>query len=78
MSSTTYHTQCTLQKKDGSTQTSWIPSKFANQDKYVQLKKDDGTWDDGWKVIQVGTKMLSKFIQERTQDYKNMRKMTDI
>lgn len=75
---TTYHTQCTLQKKDGSTQTSWIPSKFATQGDWVGLRKPDGTWDEGWQVVTVGSKMLSDFVRERTQDYKNMRKMTDI
>jgi uncharacterized protein YxeA len=51
------YAQCTLEKKtkEGKrTQTSWLPLKFAKQNKYLKLK-EDGEWEDGWQVVHVGT-----------------------
>jgi hypothetical protein len=73
-------TQCCMKRKTEHgdiTQTSWIPSKFAKLDEYVKLK-ENGAWTDGWRVVAVYDTMPAKFIAERTQDYKNMKKMTDI
>ena len=66
------HTQCLL-RKGNTEQISWIPSKFAKVGRILRLKDDDG-----WEVISAGHSMDSKFINERSRDHKNMRKMTDI
>jgi len=66
------HRQCKLQK--GITfQYSWIPEKFAKVGNYVRLKDDDG-----WKVVEVFSTMDSKKVQERSIDYRNQRKVSDI
>lgn len=36
------------------TQVSYIPEKFAVVGKILQLKNDDDTWTDGWRVISAG------------------------
>jgi hypothetical protein len=70
------HTQCEL-RRGNFTQVAWIPSEYATVGKYLKLKYN-GTWNDGWKVEQLGSFQDSDFTRERSQDYKNMRKMTDI
>ncbi len=58
MSKTTFYRQCHLEKPTSegtSHQTSWIPEKFAVQDKILKLKDADGNWDNGWIVKTVGT-----------------------
>lgn len=32
--------------------TAWIPSEYAEEGRYLALKKDD-IWEDGWKVVRV-------------------------
>ena len=41
--------------------------------KYLKLKDDDG-----WEVIEVGTKKNSKEVQKRSVDYRHQRKASDI
>lgn len=66
------HRQCKLQK--GITfQYSWIPDKYAKLGKYIKLKDDDG-----WEVVEVFSIMDSKKVQERSTDYRNQRKVSDI
>ncbi len=59
-------------------QTSWIPEQFAHAGNFIKLKKDDGTWDDGWKVDEVGTRAPEDQVLERERDYKHQRKASDI
>jgi hypothetical protein len=47
------YTQCVLRKGDAET-VSFIPSKFAKVGSVLKLE-DNGQWDDGWRVISVGT-----------------------
>ena len=86
------HTQTLLVKND-IFQYAWIPSKYAKVGGYVKLRRrgavvgsdlsaagssaSDG-WDNGWKVESAGTILESSFVNERSQDHKNMRKVTDI
>tara|TARA_Y100000034_G_scaffold137002_1_gene218245 strand:+ start:5502 stop:5705 length:204 start_codon:yes stop_codon:yes gene_type:complete len=53
--------QCTLQKGITS-QTSWIPEKFAVKGNYLRLKDDDG-----WKVLDVGASMTDEQIKAQQQ-----------
>jgi hypothetical protein len=71
-----YHRQCKLKRGDAVT-VSWIPENFAVKGKVVKLK-DRGIWVDGWKVDFVGTRLPTKYVINRSQDYKNQRKVTDI
>lgn len=44
--------QCEIVKA-GFLDTCWIPVEHAKQGKYIKLKNEDGTWDDGWQVREV-------------------------
>jgi hypothetical protein len=79
MSKSETHTQCQLQKGTAN-QVSWIPTKFAVPGQVVKLKNEDGSWDDGWVVesIAMQQSMPSKWVQERSMDFKKMRSMTDV
>jgi len=66
------HKQCKLQKGIAF-QYSWLPEKFAKVGEYVKLKDDDG-----WQVVAVFSIMDSKKVQERSTDYRNQRKVSDI
>jgi len=73
--------QCTLVKKTdfGIKNTmSWIPEKFAELGRLVDIK-DDGKWSKGWKVGRINhRKQSNTTMLERSQDYKNTRKASDI
>ena len=49
--------QCRLVKRipDGEcVQMSWLPSEFAREGRILKLRDDEGNWDDGWVVRDVG------------------------
>ena len=73
----TTHTQCVLER-NGSTQVSWIETKFATEGRYLELK-ENGEWVNGWRVKEVysGTQD-SNLIQERSADYRKHRQATDV
>jgi len=79
-----HYRQCILhqitRKTDGKVKvhTSWIPEQFAYVGNWVSLKNQDGTWDDHWKVIEVGARAPEDQVLERSQDYKRTRKASDI
>jgi hypothetical protein len=79
-----YSKQCTMERKTSeggrSVLTSWIPDKFAFKGRVLKLKdRATGHWKDGWVVVSVNPhKKLQKEITERSQDYKNTRKASDI
>lgn len=58
--------------------TTWIPEQYAHLNNYIKLKKDDGTWEDGWKVIEVGTRLSEEYVLDHERDYKTQRKASDI
>ncbi len=72
-----HHRQCELEKVSLRT-TSWIPESFAKRGKILKLKRDDGVWDDGWRVVGVGARMTTAETIERSVDFKYQRKGSDI
>ena len=69
-----YMRQCQLQRNNVYL-VSWIPDKYAIKGNVIGLKKLEETYE----VIQVGQhKMLASVVGERSQDYKNTRKKSDI
>ena len=74
---TGFSRHCLLQRGEVKT-TAWIPEQFAKVGKYVSLNQFDDDWEDGWKVIEVGTRLETKYMLERSQDWKNTRKASDI
>jgi hypothetical protein len=71
------HLHCVLER-NGSTQVSFIPSKFAQKGRYLKLK-EDGKWIDGWLVTATYPPLISsETIEARSRDHANHRKVTDI
>lgn len=71
------HTQCILRRASGSTQVSWIPTKFAQEGRILELDEDGRA--NGWTVAKVWDfRVPSAYLQERERDFKNHRKATDI
>lgn len=69
--------QCKLQKGKKEC-TAWIDVRPTDQGKFTSLKTSEG-YDTGWRIITVGDKDFSKeWISARSQDHKNMKKMTDV
>ena len=72
-----YYRQCKLRRGNSFT-TTWIPEKYAKKGKYLKLKNDD-VWVDGWLVTEVGeNRKPEELVKERSQDYKQQRKASDI
>jgi hypothetical protein len=71
------HIQCKL-RRGNTVQTTWIPSKIAVVGNIVNLKEADGSWDDGWEVLETYTGLEWAVLNERSQDYKRTRKASDI
>jgi hypothetical protein len=38
---------------------SWIPEPHAETGRVVKLRRDDGTWEDGWKIVGAGDRRLT-------------------
>lgn len=70
--------QCKL-RKGTAHHVAWIEAPLALVGEFVRIK-EDGKWSDGWEVIEVAddTALPATWVRERTQDHKNMKKMTDI
>ena len=75
------YTQCVMEKPTSTggkyIRTSWIPSKFAKKNNFVDLR-DNGKWDAGWKVILMGRKISSEEVKQRRDDYKTQRIGSDV
>jgi hypothetical protein len=69
-------TQCVL-RNGNTSQVAFIPSVFATEGSFVKLR-NGGVWTDGWKVEHAGVEMPYEYVRERSQDYKNTRKASDI
>ena len=69
--------QCHL-RRGKEKMTSWIPKRYAVVGRYIKLKSEDGTWEDGWKVHQTYTELPTKVVLEREQDYRETRKASDV
>lgn len=75
----TNYKQCALKRNDMH-HMAWIPEKFAVVGKFIKIKKDDKTWEDGWEVMSDGGDhvMSSKDADFQSQLYKKTRKYSDI
>lgn len=73
-------TQCRLERPEGhstAVQIAWIDSEFAKRGKIVKIKTGD-EWDDGWKVVKVGSTQDAKIVADRERDFKKHRSATDV
>jgi len=76
-----WYRQCTFGKtlsEGRSTQTAWIPEKFAKLGDVLKFKNDDGTWDDGWVVELVGSRKTAKEVELDGSIWKKTRKHSDV
>jgi len=74
-----YHVQVLVTKNDEFF-AAWVPEEVVTESNVLKFRNEDGTWDDGWEIVKVykGTRFQSKYIIERSQDYKKTRKASDI
>lgn len=80
----TLYKQCRLVKVIGNddvrstlTERAWIPQQFAQLLKTLKIKKADGSWEDGWVVDHVGTKVLKEHqLPDPHMDIKHHRRNT--
>jgi hypothetical protein len=61
------YTQCELVKQN-IFQVAWIPSQFAVVGKTLKIK-ENGIWEDDWKVTHVFGVKLFKKVEEQERDY---------
>jgi hypothetical protein len=78
-----WYCQCRMEKPTGKDSRkwdiAWIPEKFAKVGKYIKIKQEDGTWDNGWLVTGVGDiKREESYLIDHERDYKNQRKASDV
>jgi hypothetical protein len=56
----------------------WIPENFANLHKVIKLKRDDGTWSDGWHVKEIYSMHTEDFVKYHERDFTRQREASDI
>lgn len=72
------HVQCKLQK-DSTIMTAWIPVKAAKLGATIDLDDPQHGETKGWTVMEVGTYSVpSEWARDRSRDYLNQRKMSDL
>ena len=70
--------QCALTRKNYN-HMAWIPERFAKVGKFIKIKKQDDTWEDGWEVMSCSdTKRTAKEADDASQLYKKTRIASDI
>lgn len=79
MKKETNYIQCALKRKNYH-HMAWIPEKFANVGKFIKIKRDDDTWEDGWEVMGdfSEVKKSSTEANAASQLYKKTRAASDI
>ena len=72
-----YYYQCRLRRGE-TFQTAYIPEKFAKPHNRLKIKKDDGTWEEGWFVqaIYYNSKVDEKMLPDSHKSTKEHRKRT--
>lgn len=81
MSKIKFYHQCVLSRQNASsvsTLVSWIPEDFATIGRAVKLKSEDGTWVEGWKVREVGSRQEAAYVENHAMDHRRQRKASDI
>ncbi len=72
----TMMTQCRLER-NGSTQVAYIDAALATPGRVLDIR-EQGVWQEGWRVQEVYSSMPATMVAARERDYKNHRKSTDI
>lgn len=73
-----YYRHCLLRKQN-TYQTSWIPEQFVFEGNYLKLRNQETKeWEDGWKIVGIGSRQAEDLVLENSQDYKKQREASDI
>ena len=76
-----YYCQCKLRKKLDEDRyqidVGWIPDKFAKIGRCLKIKRD-GVWDEGWEVIEVGSRKEIEDVEAGERDFLKQRKVSDV
>src|SRR5262249_48812148 len=78
MSKSIYFRQCRMEKNlptGTKHMTSWIPEAFAVVGKVLKLR-DDGVWEDGWRVTTAGARLADDDLPDPHDDVKHHRRAT--
>lgn len=78
MAKKVFFNQCWMEKRiEGGLAhtTSWIPEQFAKVGKTLKLRQN-GVWEDGWKVKMVGARLSEEYLPDAHDDIKALRKAT--
>ena len=70
------YVQCGLQRGSVA-QVAWIPQRHAVIGQNVALTEPDKS-KNGWTVISVGTALPEAYVMERSRDYRETRRASDI
>ena len=74
-----FYCQCTLKLKNSETYTvSWIPAQFAKPGKELDLKRSSTELWETWIVQTASEPRAADLVEERENDHRNWRKVTDI
>lgn len=74
----TFAIQCRLQRGN-SLLVSWIPEEFAVKGKTLNLfDRRTKEWENGWIVLDTGTRQAYDFLVNSSQDWRAWREVTDI
>ena len=56
----------------------WLPEVHARVGHVVKVRAEDGTWDDGWRVVEVYTRATAEDMRHRGRDHLTQRAASDI
>lgn len=60
-------------------QTAWLNEKEGLKvGAIVEIKSETEGDEQGWEVVSMGTRLPAETVQERSRDYKNTRKASDV
>ena len=80
MKRTTIYRQCGLLRDLGNDRSAnivtYLPARFAEMQKVVRLRQADGQWEDGWKVVKVGSNVDAKDLPDSHRQIKGHRDQT--
>lgn len=56
----------------------WIPEKFAQINKLVNIKRDTGELDGPWKIVVIHSKLEADKVEISERDFLKQRRVSDI
>jgi hypothetical protein len=62
----TFYRQCVMRR--GTIESvAWIPEEFAKVGKVLELREEDKTWTDGWRVVEAYKLRLPQTVVEKQE-----------